>query len=957
MDFECPSCHKKYVIAGIDKAPTFCPFCGVSDHTGTDQWNTQATDGGTTFVAGHTPEQENIQFSIGTYKVLSPIGKGGMGEVFLAYDTTCGRRIALKRIRSDLIAHKQMFNRFLKEAHVTSQLTHPSIIPIYAIHREEQLVYYTMPFVEGQTLRQILKEARQKEKQGLRQDISSASIPALVRIFLNICQAIAYAHSKDVLHRDIKPENIIVGPFGEVLILDWGLAKLLRQEPAGENFGPELSDEMDKQQLGQLTHVGRVVGTVAYMAPERALGQPANFQTDIYSLGVILYQILTLRYPFRRGTLKEFRQKIHKEVLHNPIDIAPYRDIPPMLSSIALKCLTPFLDQRYNHVQELIHDIENFIEGRSEWFKTTDLDIKRKSDWEFQENVLLAEHIAITRGTEHSDWVSLMISKDSFPGNTRMETRLNLGERSVGIGFLLSVPEASERIHLNDGYCLWISSDLAPSTKLLRSTVEVVQAPEVVLQRNEWYRVRIEKIDQKIYFYLNDNLQFTYISHLPLAGTHIGLLSRDADFELSPIRVSIASQNIKVNCLAVPDAFLAHQDYATALSEYRRIGYSFPGRAEGREAMFRAGITLLEQASETQNEALFEEALEEFSKMHSTPGAPLEYLGKGLVYQTLGDFEEEIKCFELALRRYPNHPLLPVLYEQITYRLHESSRTNRNAVYHFMLLLARHVPQRSRSNTVKLISSLQRHWEPLYFIQENPECAQDPELSDLHFAIQLAFWLDKPAIIVEIIKSKIPLIELGNALFALIELGHSKLAKEMIDEIRSKGDLNQEQDEVLKLVENAVHGKWPEKPDWRTARYLMEGKDAATIENWRSQIPQLDASKQVEVDALLIKAYLTEKQWDKAGELLHHYPMEYLNQETTPLHFLYGCWLLATEGKEIAHIHFNGVLEEAFPRSWNLFAHHYHSTEEQNHAWDARAFAWEKKQLERQMELYNSIKG
>src|SRR5262249_51165989 len=156
------------------------------------------------------------------------------------------------------------------------------------------------------------------------------------------------------------------------------------------------------------------------------------------------------------------------------------------------------------------------------------------------------------------------------------------------------------------------------------------------------------KIDHNIYFYLNNALQFSYISRLPLTGTHIGILSRDADFVLDSLRVFIGSQNLTVNCLAVPDAFLAHKDYVTALSEYRRLGYSFPGRAEGREAMFRAGITILEQGRTCQNpierESLYTAALEEFEKLHSTPGAPLEYLGKAQVYEAWNAPEEEIKC-------------------------------------------------------------------------------------------------------------------------------------------------------------------------------------------------------------------------------------------------------------------------------------------------------------------------
>ena len=275
-----------------------------------------------------------------------------------------------------------------------------------------------------------------------------------------------------------------------------------------------------------------------------------------------------------------------------------------------------------------------------------------KGDWEFQENVLIAEHVAITRGTEISDWVWLMVSKQSFQQNIRIEAKIKLGDSSNGLGFLMCVPEAQLRTHINDGYSLWLGTEQNRSTKLLRSTVEVVQTPDVFLKRNEWVNLRIEKIENNIYVYINGLLQFSYISHMPIVGTHIGLLARDDDYEIKDFHVYVASQSVMVNCLSVPDAFLAQKQYDIALSEYRRIGYSFPGRAEGREAMFRAGITLLEQASDCKDKALaeilYDQSQAEFEKLHSTPGAPFEYLGKALVYQALNDYDEEIKCFELA---------------------------------------------------------------------------------------------------------------------------------------------------------------------------------------------------------------------------------------------------------------------------------------------------------------------
>lgn len=963
--FICLKCHASLTLSS-DQALNYCPSCGNSLKPSTGLSLTgemSAITSEVSHIHEHLPKDSDIQFNIGHYQVIREIGKGGMGEVFIAYDTTCGRRIALKKIRTDLGEHGQLIPRFLKEARITSQLTHPAIIPIYAIHGESP-IYYTMPYVEGETLKQVLRKTRQQERRGEKLDHVGGSIPSLIRIFLTICQAVAYAHSKGVLHRDLKPENIIIGQFGEVLILDWGLAKLYGTE--------EVMQDIQQKSGGDITRIGKIVGTIAYMAPERGMGSPATFQTDIYSLGVILYQILTLKNPFIRGTLEEFRKNMHREILLDPAEVAPYRDVPRLLAKIATKCLETSLEQRYSTVQELIHDLENYIEGRSEWFQMAELKISNKSDWEFQENVLIAEHIAITRVTEVTDWVSLMISKASFADNTKIEAKIRFGESGHGLGFLLSVPESSQRIHLNDGYCLWLGTDLNKTTKLLRSTVEVIQSPEIYLQRHEWYDIRIEKIDNSIFFYLNNALQFSYISHLPLAGTHVGLLSRDADFEIELFNVFIAGQNITVNCLAVPDAFLAHKDFATALSEYRRIGYSFPGRAEGREAMFRAGITLMEQGRHSSEPAkLYDLALTEFEKLHMTPGAPLEYLGKALVYRAMREYEEEIKCFELAFRRYPKHPLLPILQEQIIYRMYDSSRYNRRATYNFILLTVRHLHHIASShNAKKLFTSLQRHWEILPFIAQLPS-AHDDE-NRLLFAAELAFWLAKPYVLDEILNDVLQLTNfsselLENVLFALIELGSWKLAQKTLE--------NPQCDAILPLFnivfichENSLNAGVValeildgNKIDQSLARVILHMAEMAITQEDITVMHRLlefcatreqEPSFHFQMQCYQIWTVLLEKNWKMAAELFHNQPMDLLNQDSTILHFLYGCWLYVTEGKELAEIHFSGVLEISYPPTWALFCYYLNGRISEDQEWIKKSFLWEKRKLYQQLVLF-----
>ncbi len=942
----------------------------LSDH---EEDSNSSFDTAASFISGHIPDEKQVKYAIGPYLILGKVGHGGMGEVLLGYDPKCGRRIALKKIRKDLLEHKRLHDRFLKEARITSQLTHPAIMPIYSIQDEAETIYYTMPFVQGETLKQILRNTREQEKAGKSPHHIGESIPALVRIFITVCQAVAYAHSKGVLHRDLKPENVMVGKYGEVLILDWGLAKLIAV-PEEDDFNINTRDHA-------LTKLGKVVGTISFMAPERGKGNPASIQTEVYALGVMLYQILTLRNPFNRGTLEEFRKNMDKETLEDPCEIAPYRDVPRLLSRIVMKCLEKDPELRYQTVDELIVELENYIEGRSDWFHIAELDIQRKSDWEFQENILIAEHIAITRSTDISEWVSLMISKTTFTENTKIEVDVTIGKNGHGIGFLLSIPEAAEREQLNDGYCLWLGSDLNKTTKLLRSTVEVIDSPEIYLEREKTHRVKIEKIDHNIHFYLNDQLQFSYISHLPLMGTHIGVLSRDADFTLENFNAYIGSQNITVNCLAVPDAFLAHKAFDVALNEYRRIGYSFPGRAEGREAMFRAGITILEQSKEAHNpidkEAHYDEALLEFEKLHSTPGAPLEYLGKAHVYQEMGDIDEEIKCYELGFRRYPKHPLLPVLQEQLIYRMHEMSRVHRKATYQFMLTALKHLPESSVSNhTRKLFQSVQKHWEYLPFIENDPE-----DRANIAFTIQLAFWTANPYSLMETISElsdaiNLPTTALSNALFCLIELGEWKMAKEALEALSN----SEQKLPSFELIFIAIlcHQKSPNDAimafftrkrnkinteESRTLLHIIESaldrKNTPLVYSVLDKIQQYDfPSKHKHLfDSYRIWAKLLDQKWEEAGELLHQYPLTLLTQEDSLLFTLYGIWLSMTETEEIASIHFSGVLDTTFPMSWSLLAHRLIGKISDEGSWFQRAFPWEKRQLYRQLALYSQCTG
>lgn len=918
---------------------------------------------------------------IGPYEVIKSLGKGGMGEVFLVYDSLCERNIALKKILPELAHHPVIKERFLREARFASKLSHPCIIPIHFI-QEENEVYYTMPYIEGETLKEIFKSTAEKERKGFSPHEIGISIPTLTRIFLSICQAISYAYSKSILHRDLKPENIIVGKYGEVLLLDWGIATYLDTSGYPDTLDDPAVDFVEQENL---TRPGKVLGTVNFMAPERALKQPATILSEIYSLGIILYQILTLTLPFPRKNLEHFRKIMKFERLTLPEEVAPYRDIPKQLSRITQKCLATDPADRYQSIQEMIFDLENYIEGRPEWIFTAELIVDQKQDWEFQENILLSKHMAITRIIDVLEWVGLMISNRAFSGNLRLELELKLPAENEGIGILMCVPEPSERKGLEDGYCLWLSGAAHPHTVLFRSNAEIAAIPNSGIKADEFSHICIEKIDNSVRVYIDGNLKLNYISHIPIVGAHIGFVYKNPDFEVSGIKVYTGSQSIMVNCLSVPDAFLASKNFEKAFLDYKRISHSFQGRTEGREAQFRAGLTLLEQGkrerNRSQQDALFSKALEEFEQLRGTPGAPLEYLGKSLVYYALEEIEEEIKCLELALRKYPRHPLLSILKEQIIFRLHESSKQDRTSAYSFALLCLRHLQEIFGTPThLHLIEHLIKHWNPLSFINQKIIFSEKSN-EYLHYAIQLAFWLQRPLILIEIIDSlseELPEAKamILNAIFALLYMGYNADAQEKL--LEKKEILNSSKEPLfyfeslslalsnenfpssLQSFLNLIPGPVTFH-ELRLFYYLIDKTlESSTNQQILMFIDQMrhhvmGKKEELSLKLFRLKFLLLEGDFKEAKIIFDTFSLQELQDPRSLLHFLYGCYLWTAQGESQALNHFSTASKDTFPHPHSLSSHYITGLHKDRG--EQKLFLWEKIDMYKKLEFFYSIIG
>jgi serine/threonine protein kinase/tetratricopeptide (TPR) repeat protein len=303
---------------------------------------------------------------------------GGLGQVWLARDGVLGRDVALKELRSDRVGDSRLRARFLQEARITGQLEHPSIVPLYDLIGEAndagnwENPRYTMRFVAGRTLAEAIQEYHRHRGEGR---ATVLDLGGLLDSFVAVCHAIAYAHSRKVLHRDIKGSNIVLGDFGEVFVLDWGLAKVMGEPDSNADtiragasaetvHAPAPSEQVAPRgpvtpsPSPEVTAQGAVIGTPAYMAPELAEGCPASTATDIYALGALLYVLITGQLPYDGQSTLEVLEKIKSGEPPRPRTLNPLA--PAALETICLKAMARSPATRYTTPEDLAADIRRW---------------------------------------------------------------------------------------------------------------------------------------------------------------------------------------------------------------------------------------------------------------------------------------------------------------------------------------------------------------------------------------------------------------------------------------------------------------------------------------------------------------------------------------------------------------------------------------------------------------------
>ncbi|MHC5081255.1 MAG: serine/threonine-protein kinase, partial [Planctomycetota bacterium] len=351
------------------------------------------------------------------YSGLEEIARGGMGAIVKVVDNDIGRPVAMKVILGGSTGSSQdagegtgmtddsvRIVRFVEEAQITGQLEHPNIVPVHELGRNhEGQVYFTMKLVKGESLEAILNrladstiasdpdlpdlpslrpgledssggaEKRIPSKDQIRR---SYTLSQLLQIYLKVCDAIAFAHAKGVIHRDLKPENVMVGKFGEGLVMDWGLSKV-RGKPdlAAEDLIRTIRSEGGPAEPGEkkegISHStrtleGDVFGTPSYMPPEQAAGnmEDVDERSDVFALGGILYKILTHEAPYTGASVAEVLRKAVRGTYASPRAKSPWNRIPPELESICLQAMHPKHERRYESVEALIGDVQAYQDHR-----------------------------------------------------------------------------------------------------------------------------------------------------------------------------------------------------------------------------------------------------------------------------------------------------------------------------------------------------------------------------------------------------------------------------------------------------------------------------------------------------------------------------------------------------------------------------------------------------------------
>jgi serine/threonine-protein kinase len=911
---------------------------------------------------------------IGRYRVIHKLGEGGMGEVFLAYDETLARKVALKRIRPDRADRAEFRRRFEVEARVTGLLQHPSIVPVYELGSDGADPFYTMRLVEGEGLDRLLQRLGD-EHAGAREEWPALR---LLRYFLQAAYAIAYAHSRGVIHRDLKPSNIMLGPFEQVLVLDWGMAKILSH---GEDEPDSEADLAALRVAGSHTASKGLLGTLAFMSPEQLRGEPATFKSDIFSLGIILYELLALRAPWGGRTVNE-RLAAMRQAPEPPSRLQPARGISAEWNRVALKALAVDPAERYASVSAFSAELAHALEGRAHW--SVERESLERSRWRHAGLVLVEERGALRLRSRGAEGRFRYFCAARFPDDVRVEFEFQVPKGRHELSVCLNAVEPRGR-DLDSGYHFAVLSGRRRTLSLLRSGRVVAGAHSPDLEPRRWYRCAATREDGRFSLALDGEELYVYHDPIPLSGGSLGLAGTSPGLGIRGLRVLSRGTSAMVSCLAVPDAFFHRKLFEAARAEYERIALSQPGRDEGRVAGFRAGLSMLEMArTESDGELrdlLLDEAGELFSRLQGANESCLLALGKALVAGEKGKPAAKHEALRQALEEYPGDPHLPIVREWLLGRLHALDLdAHRRTLVELLPLAVAHCMGDvwSRRAIGDILRAVRRDWEIPSFMSGRGAFKENDAGSHAEALLYLAFLADKPALIESAFAALaagdgLRPRHLADAVSCLIELGQASRAEGLLESV--KGRLATDPDSKLARVRTLCHAVAaaaaqdleraqdlfgsvsPEVDDraYNSVRiWLARGfLDAARPHDALKALRPLDERDGFAREQLAW-LYLEMGDAERADKQLRYFLDRDDHKSGRNLaNFLHGTALIRRGREDEAMDVFGHLGAEPWPRSWTLGSHYALGRLGGGNvaAYLKNAFSWERISLERHRRL------
>ncbi|MFH0880288.1 MAG: serine/threonine-protein kinase, partial [Lentisphaerota bacterium] len=549
------------------------------------------------------------------YKVNSVVARGGMGVVCEATDLSCRRAVAIKVLPRNHSIPPDEQERFIEEAQITSQLEHPNIVPVHELGYDAQHnVFYSMKYIQGRTLTDILLALRKNDPDTVEQ----FPLHRLLNIFQKVCDAIAFAHSKGVVHCDLKPDNIMICDFGEVVVMDWGLARHIGSSYAGDSWRPAVESAeikvpgpQDTQPLvpaleglgaGSRTTKGRVLGTPGFMAPERIMdGSIVDVRSDIYSLGATLYSLLALRAPVTTRDMKEALQRILDgdflpPVAYNdparadaltPPQFAHCPDgvIPTALSDMVMKAMSVSPLDRFASIKDFQQEIEAYQNGLI-WHLVVDEDFSQDflSRWE-----LVGGQYFIKDGELHihGGEPQLLLFKKDLPGDVRIEfdCRQDIMYLNDVSCFLSAIRTDNYHEIPSSGYEFKFGAYDNSLNLLMRADRRIACMVASPLVRNKVYHVRAERMGNRLRLMVNNEEILKVTDKDQLSGadrTAVGLEGWRAETIYSRIRIYCLGTPWKSDILDLAERQIQKGNYTLATALFQEAMDSFPdaGRME-----------------------------------------------------------------------------------------------------------------------------------------------------------------------------------------------------------------------------------------------------------------------------------------------------------------------------------------------------------------------------------------